>query len=108
MRYRDQRYPSDIGLRLVCGDALHSVQLVNISTTGARLKCSSRLPKDALVTLQYLNERISARVTWSNEHETGVRFVTLLSQSNVTAIRGASGGPSRGWGIPAQGFRELI
>ena len=107
MRYRDTRLPSGTELRIEHDDQVSRVELVNISSTGARLKQLGNLPEGALVTLCHLHLRFPARVMWSDEAQTGVRFARALSTSDMTALRVATG---RGgaWGSSAHhGFREL-
>ncbi|SDE81230.1 PilZ domain-containing protein [Limimaricola pyoseonensis] len=106
MRYREQRYPSDRELRVEHGGQTVRASLVNISATGARLARLGRLPSDAAVTLCHLNLRLPARVVWSNERQTGVRFVMPLGASEVNAFRGAAGGFA-GPGAWDHGLREL-
>lgn len=107
MRYRNQRLPSATDLRVEYGDELCRAQLVNISTSGARLTQLGNLPPDLLVWLCYLNARYPARVVWSSDWQTGVRFVVPLSNAEVSALRGA-GRLAAGWGKVGQAMpREL-
>lgn len=108
MPYRDQRLPTDLGIRVAHCDELYSARLVNVSTTGARLDLPGRcLPQDALVTLHRLDCRIPARVVWSNGRQTAVHFVTPLSQSSMNFLRGVGGQTSSFWGVKSGGFTEL-
>ncbi len=108
MRYRIPRLPADIALSVEYSGRVCAVRLVNISTTGARLEgFDPPLPRDAKVTLQYLHMRVSAQVIWSYNGQTGVHFVTPLSQSTVDALRGAGGSMSSTWGSFGHRYREL-
>ena len=107
MRYRDPRFPADIGVSIFCGSEGHFATLINISTTGARIELPARLPQDTLVTFQRFTERMTARVVWSNDHQTGVRFEMLLSQAQVNALRGAVVKASFARGASGHRFREL-
>lgn len=86
MQPRNQRFPSDLGLRITHDGELCRAELVNISSSGARLKCSRHLPEGALVLLQHLNTPCEAEVVWSNDRGTGVRFTRPLSPSALKAI----------------------
>ena len=97
MRFREQRFPSVTELRVMYGDEVRRVQLVNISATGARLEQVWHLPEDALVTLCHLHVRIPARVVWSNERQTGIRFVMPLTTTDMNALRGAIGRSPGSW-----------
>jgi hypothetical protein len=81
---------------------------VNISNSGARLAFLDRLSPGTLLTLSYLHMRFSARVVWSNEELTGVRFLTPLSAADLDALRRAGGRGRGAWGSSlGLGFREL-
>ena len=107
MRYRDTRLPSGTELRIEHDDQVSRVELVNISSTGARLKQLGNLPEGALVTLCHLHLRFPARVMWSTEAQTGVRFARPLSTSDVNALRGAISGVSARGSPSSHAFREL-
>ena len=105
MRYREPRYPADIGVRLAFDYDVHDAELVNISASGARIRHSELLPTGTFVTICHLHLRVPARVVRSNGKETALRFVTPLSASDLTAIRGSKG---HNWGaVTYQVFREL-
>ena len=108
MRYRDHRWPADTAVRVTYDDEIHNVDLVNISSNGARIEHLEPLPEGSLVTICYLNIRLPARVVRSSDAETGVRFVTSLSAADLSVLRGAKGRHSGSWGASShQGFREL-
>ncbi len=108
MRYRHQRFPADTEVRVMYENQSESVELVNISATGARLLVPDGLPEGALVHLCYLHTRIPARVVWSDDVRTGLSFVTPLSSNDLNALRGAGGRLGGSWGSSAPGsFREL-
>ena len=107
MRYRDQRFPSDILLRVEHGDQVHRAQVANVSTTGARLRHLDPLAPETRVTLCFLHLRFPAQVAWAKDQEIGVQFVIALSAPDLTMFRGASGGRAAGWGGSYGAFREL-
>ena len=108
MRYRDHRYAADTSVRIAYEDEVENLELLDISSTGARIQHLEPLPLGALVTVCYLHLRVPARVVRSSDTETGVRFVTSLSADDLKAIRGSKGGHFGNWGRSGQhGFREL-
>lgn len=108
MRYRVQRYPTDKDVWLEHGDRTERVQLADISASGARLRHLDQLSDGALVTIRHLHLRVPARVVWSDDEKTAVRFVVPLSTTDRDALRGAKGGSMAGWGTSVQyQLREL-
>ncbi len=108
MGFRHQRFPADTVLRVAYEHKAMEAELVNISTTGARFEGPDYLPPGALVHLCYLHTRIPARVVWSNDAQTGVRFVMPLSSNDLNALRGAGGRLAGSWGSHRYHFyREL-
>ena len=94
MQDREPRFSSNVSLRVGEGYELCRARLVNVSATGARLEYLRRYSQDSLITLVTLycfQERIPARVVWSNDRQIGVRFVMPLSRSSVDALWSASG-----------------
>ena len=107
MRYRDTRLPSGIELTVEYGQQVARASLVNVGTTGARLRQLEPLPLGVLVTLCHLHGRFPARVVWSHGVLTGVRFVQPLSATDMIALRGAIGSVGA-WGSSSHHqFREL-
>lgn len=108
MSHRSLRFPADTSLRVKYKDELHWARLVNVSTVGARLAQLPPMPKDASVTLCYLDCRIPARVVWAAGRHIGVRFEAPLSPTNVNALRGSGSANVGAWGTSLAGpFREL-
>ena len=107
MRYRDTRLPSGTELKLEYGQQVLRAELADISTTGARLRQLGALPPGVLVTLCQLHLRFPARVVWSADGLTGVRFTQPLSTTDLNALRGAIGSAGS-WGSSSHhAFREL-
>jgi hypothetical protein len=108
MRYREMRHPCDTNLTVFLGDEPRSARLVNISVTGGKLEGLGRAPRDALVTLAYMNARIRARVVWSNDRQTGLRFVLALSNAELQGLRGVAGRGAGAWVAGGHlGYREM-
>ena len=107
MRYRDLRLPSDRDLKVVYASQVFHVPLLNISTSGALLGKLQSLPRDALLTLCHLHISIQARVAWSSNTQTGVRFPIPLTTADMNVFRGAIG-LTNGWGTSSyQGLQEM-
>lgn len=87
MQYRDPRFPADKQLHVIIRDQAHPAQLINISSTGARLGQIGTLPRNTLLTLCHLHYRFSAQVMWTDGEFTGVRFLVPLSRSELNALR---------------------
>ena len=108
MRYRDLRLPSDAPVEVEDGTRVHRTELIDVSVSGARLARLDGMTRDRPLTLRYLGVRILARVIWSNERQTGVRFVAPLTASEMTALRReASRRPGDAASPGLHGFREL-
>ena len=88
MRCRDVRLPSDRDLRVVYDGQTFLVPLLNISPSGARLGKLGTLPHDAILALCHLHISIQARVAWSSDTETGVRFTIPLCTGDMNVFRG--------------------
>jgi hypothetical protein len=87
MQYRDPRFPSDKQLTVIIRDQVCPAQLINISSTGARLGQIEPLPRNTLLTVSYLLHRFSAQVMWTDGEFTGVRFLVPLSRSELNVLR---------------------
>jgi hypothetical protein len=108
MRHREMRYPCDKDVTVALGDEPRRARLVNLSITGAKLEDLGRVPRDSLVSLSHMNARIAARVVWSNDRQTGLRFVRPLSHDELQGLRGVGGRGAGAWGsISPHGFREM-
>lgn len=107
MRYRDQCFPSDTMLRVEYADQIHRAQLVNVSTTGARLRDLDLPAVGSRVTLCFPHLRFPARVVWSSSREVGVRFVLALLSPDLNMLCGTGGGRAAGWGGSYGLLREL-
>jgi hypothetical protein len=108
MRHREMRYPCDNDVVVALGDEPRRARLVNLSITGAKLEELGRVPRDALVSLSYMNARITARVVWSNDRHTGLRFMRPLSNAELHGLRGVGGRGAGAWGSAnPHGFREM-
>jgi hypothetical protein len=108
MSYRQMRLPCDTAVTALLGENARRVRFVNISPTGARIEGLGLVPREASVTLTHLNTRIAARVVWANERQAGLRFVTPLSNTDMSALRGVGGSQPGMWASsgPTR-FREL-
>lgn len=110
MRYREARFPADTPLRVLVGDETLGANLVNVSTTGARLGQMQGVPRHARLTLAYLHHRYPAQVVWTEGGKAGIRFLVPLSKSDLTILRREAGRAMGGAGVPPRqghGFREL-
>ncbi len=108
MRYRDQRFPSDKDVWLDHDGSSERAQLMDVSSSGARLLLLEQVPAGTLVTLRHLHLRVQARIIRSDDQHTAVRFVVPLSTTDRDVLRGAKGGRMAGWGTSSyHGFREL-
>jgi hypothetical protein len=108
MRHREMRFPSDTELVLMSAGVTHRIRFLNVSTTGAKIEGADRPTRDSLVELAYLGARFRARVVWSDDLQTGIRFTPPLSQAELAGLRGQG---RHGVGAGVQGgphrFREL-
>lgn len=107
MRYRPQRFPADIEVRVERNDEVQRAQLINVSSTGAKLTGLPPLPPETRVTICHLHLRFPAQVLWSKERLTGVRFVTPLSSGDLNLLRGVDGRRTGVWGLSQGPLREL-
>ena len=108
MRHRELRSPSDTDLILMSGGVTHRVRFLNISTTGAKIEGADRLVRDSLVEFGYLGARFRARVVWSDDLQSGLRFTPPLSQAELAGLRGQGRQGIGGWVQGgSQRFREL-
>lgn len=107
MRYRVPRYPANSELGIEHEGTQHRARLVDISSTGARLRGIAALTDDAQVTLCHLYRRIGARVVWSKEHYFGVEFLQPLGAEDLAALRGVMASQMRVGAAGHHSFREL-
>jgi hypothetical protein len=94
MHHRNPRFATNLNLVVEHGSEIHQVQLVSISSKGARISQQAGLPPDAHVTLRYLHLRIPARAVWSLGQLTGLKFPTHLSNANLFTLRKGGGDAS--------------
>jgi hypothetical protein len=73
-------------------DVRHLVQIVDVSSTDARLRHPRQLPADAWVTIRYLHLSIRARVVCSDDGFTELQFRTPLASEILGALREAARG----------------
>lgn len=64
--------------------------MANVSTGGARLTGVGRLPPEAQLTLLYLHLCVRARVAWSDDTDTGVRFLAPLTPGDLQVLQDAA------------------
>ena len=93
MHEREERFSTDMAIRVFHGEDGHRAHSVNVSIGGACLIGVGGLPEDAEVTIRYLHLCIRAEVAWSSAEETGVRFTIPLTPSQLQELRGS--GPGR-------------
>ena len=90
MQHRDERLPADVAIRVFHGDRSYRATVANVSTGGARLSGVGGLPAEAQVTLLYLHLCVRARVAWSEEDDTGVRFLAPLDPAELQVLQDAA------------------
>lgn len=106
MRYRDLRWPCDHPVVLLRGEVGIGGRILNISTSGARLRVADPLAQGARVFLDLHDGPIGAEVRWSRGDLVGLRFDRLLTPREVGVARKALTLVRRGTGWSGQ-FREL-
>ncbi|HHS94233.1 MAG TPA: PilZ domain-containing protein [Rhodobacterales bacterium] len=112
MRFRATRWACNMPARAQRGGRQDGVEIVNISTTGARLNALATARPGERLALRIRDTEMIGVVAWANGRGVGVRFQRELSQTEVFAIRQAVSGPRRAngpqrgaWGM--HGFHEL-
>ena len=106
MHYRPLRLPTDSCVSLEYHGKVSRAELINVSSTGARLSGIGRLPADAPVTLHKLDRRFPAIVVRSDEQYVALRFASSLSDTDVNLLKGVGGGKQT-WSASQRPFREL-
>lgn len=64
----------------------HSVQIVDLSSGGAKLDCAARLASGAAVVLDCGLLRCAAVVRWQNDRGTGISFDRELEPRDASAL----------------------
>ncbi len=106
VHYRPLRLPTDSCVSLESGSHISRAELIDVSSTGARLSGLAPLPADAQVTLHKLDRRFPAEVVRSDEHHVALRFARPLSDTDVNLLRGVGGG-KQSWSASQRSFREM-
>lgn len=109
MHYREHRWPCDypVTVRMASG-ALRS-EVINISSTGARLSPIDRVVAGDRIVLEIAGQSHPADVRWQRGGLCGLRFVRPISPRDLGLIRHAElrHVPPRSWRAPAPPLREL-
>ncbi len=106
MHYRPLRLPTDSYVSVEYHGNVGLAELINVSSTGARLSGHSPLPADAEVTLRKLDWRFPAIVVRSDEQYVALRFASPLSDTDINLLRGVGGGKQT-WSASQRPFREM-
>lgn len=109
MKYREHRWPCDYPVSVrTAGGALRS-EVINISSTGARLSPIDRVVAGDRIVLEIAGQSHPAEVRWQRGELCGLRFVRPISPRELGLIRRAElrHVPSRGWAAPTRPLREL-
>jgi hypothetical protein len=79
-----------VAIRVFYGDKSYRANVSNVSTGGARLTGVGHLPAEAQLTLLYLHLCVRARVAWSDDTDTGVRFLAPLDPEDLQILQDAA------------------
>ena len=80
------RVPVALPAALQAGGERHSVQLLDVSSGGATLKCEASVPVGTAVTLDCGSLARAAVVRWQNDGLMGVMFDSELDSRVVSAL----------------------
>ena len=80
------RVPTALPASLMVGGERHSVQLLDVSAGGAKLKCAASIPVGTAVTLDCGSLARGAVVRWQNGGLLGVMFDSELDDRVVAAL----------------------
>ena len=80
------RVPVALPATLQAGAERHSVQLVDVSSGGAKLNCQARIPVGTAVTLDCGSLARTAVVRWQNGGLMGLMFDSELDSRVVSAL----------------------
>ncbi len=103
MHDRELRHSVDTAIRVFLDDATFRAEGVNVSAGGACLQGMSRLPAGTQVTIRYLHLCLRARVAWSSDALTGVRFLQRLPTADLRTLQTAIGDNLHGLQLVAEG-----
>jgi hypothetical protein len=84
------RVPVALPAALQAGAVRHSVQLLDVSPGGAKLKCAASIAAGTAVTLDCGSLACAAVVRWQNDGLIGVMFDSELDSRVVSALTGRS------------------
>ncbi len=62
------------------------VLMADLNSDGAMIQCSNPLVKGEEVTLQILDHKVSAKVTWERDGEVGLSFDGSISPDTISAL----------------------
>ena len=106
MSYRPLRHPTDSYVSVEYLGAVSRAELINVSSTGARLSGLDPLPADAQVIVRRLDWHFPAIVVRSDEQYVALRFAHPLSDTDINLLRGVGGG-KQPWSGSQRTFREM-
>ncbi len=87
MQDRDQRFPSDVAVRVFVGERQFRAFSINVSANGACLTGLGKIEAGADVVVRYLHLSLHGRVAWSSELATGVQFRKPLAPIDLDKLR---------------------
>lgn len=90
-RDQEQRLRADAAVRIFHRDEGYRVDLLEASSTGARLSRLKPLPADSRVTIRYLHLSVRARVEWSDGTLASLRFQAPLASEDLRILLEAAG-----------------
>lgn len=85
---REQRFPSDVAVRLFLDKEQYRAYSLNVSANGACLSGMGRLLEGTQVTIRYRHLCIKGRIAWSTHLATGVQFIEPLARADLQKLRG--------------------
>lgn len=107
-RYREYRCPCAASVVALTGEGRQRAEIVNISSTGARLSGAEGLEEGATLRLEVMAgmEPLKAEVRWVRGALAGLRFARPLGPEMIARLRGVAGAPpARPWSRLAIGAR---
>ncbi len=100
-RDQEQRLRADAAVRVFHRDAGYQVELIEVTSTGVRLRPTNPLPAGARVTLRCLHLSVRASVEYSGDRTASLQFRTPLTSSELQTLRDAAGGKLSGASGPS-------